>query len=270
MRLAIFTLVRNEQFFLPIWLQHYLQFVPAEDVYVLDHESRGDAADVLHNLHRQYRFHLLPVQHDLCYSSAWLSRITRYFQQYLLQTYPAVLFSAADELVLPTPESELTLQALAQRLSDANPYVRCNAFEVVHKHPDEPNLEPQRPILESRKWWYHTEHYSKPLLARIPLLWKPGWFGAYNVPTSQPITKELLLVHLHKLDYRMLVERHQQLGTQRWDPEERLRGSLRHNLLEEPEQLARWLAANADDTTQFAKLYPIPASVKANLQLCSP
>ncbi|MGH3827327.1 MAG: RICIN domain-containing protein, partial [Pseudonocardiaceae bacterium] len=36
---AVLTIVRNENVFLPIWLHYYGQFFPAQDMYVIDHQS---------------------------------------------------------------------------------------------------------------------------------------------------------------------------------------------------------------------------------------
>jgi hypothetical protein len=271
MRLAIFTIVRNEQIFFPIWLQHYLNTEDACDIYVLDHGSTGDSQEQLQALVAEHRFNLIPVQHAWCYDSNWLRDVTQRFQHFLLKSYKTVLFSAVDELVLPSPESELRLQAMATSLHAMElPYVRCNAFEVVHKHEEEGTLNLQLPWLSQRKWWYPTERYSKPLLARIPMYWRAGWFGAFNALEAVPVQSQLLLVHLHKIDYQLLVERHQQIAIQRWAPAERFDGCLRHNLLEEPEQLSRWILSNADKTEEYANLYEIPRSIKDRLPLCLP
>jgi hypothetical protein len=260
MRLAVFTLVRNDVF-LPVWLHHYMQHVPAEDIYVLDHESMGDALDELHGLQGMYHFNLLRVQHRWTYDTLWMARLTRDFQTFLLRTYSAVLFSAADELVTPRPEYAGKLPEFADEfLADVN-YLRCNGFDVVHKHDEEPTLDLTQRILPQRNWWYHNQRYSKPLLSMIPLYWQRGWFGAANVPALEPIFRDLLLIHLHKVDLQLCIERHQLNASQNWLGEEKV-GPLAHNLLEDPEQLSRWILSNSDDSSQYATLARIPDSLK--------
>lgn len=268
--LATFTIVRNETTFFWPWLMHAMTELSPSDIYVLDHGSTGDAREQLHELLDIYKFNYIPVHHEMAYDTVWLSKITSTFQKLLLQSYLAVLFSAVDEIVTPTPESGETLRSMASRLaSNMIWYHRCNAFEVTHRVDEEPALDLNKPWLEQRQWWYHPLCYSKPLLSCIPLNWKPGWFGAYNVPEKHHVTRELLLIHLHKMDYKLAVERHQQVSTQPWNPEDRLHGPLRHNLLEDPEKLSRWLLSDADDSGRYAVTHQIPQSVKDKIILCS-
>lgn len=265
MRLAIFTLLRNESVFFPVWLAHYLQHVPAEDIYVLDHESSGDALDTLQRLQAEYKFNLIRLQHQWAYDALWMAEVTRQFQTFLCSTYDYVLFSAADELVLPRPEISLLLPAFAAQILEETPFTKCNGFEVVHNVDVEPPLDVSQSWLSQRRWWYHSPRYSKPLLAARPLYWRPGWFGAVNVPTYEPPYRDLLLVHLHKIDLQLCIEKHQQAGSQPWYPESRS-GPLAHNVLEDPAKLSRWLLSNADDSTQYAQLVEIPAGLKEKLQ----
>lgn len=269
-QLAIFTIVRNESFFFWPWLQHAMASASPSDIYVLDHGSTGDAQADLYELLDTYKFNYLPVANATAYSSVWLAKTTSDFQKFLLQSYRTVLFSAADEIVTPTPESGATLLSMSEEMTKKSiPYHRCNAFEIVHKSDEEPALEPDKPWLAQRQWWYHPLSYSKPLLASVPLYWKPGWFQAYNVPEKHYLTRELLLLHLHKIDYKLAVEKHQQVSTQPWDARERLEGPLRHNLLEDPEKLSRWLLSDADDSSRYANTHAIPQSVKDTIILCS-
>lgn len=265
MRLAIFTLLRNESVFFPVWLEHYLQHVPAEDIYVLDHESSGDSLDTLHCLQAEHKFNLIRLQHQWAYNALWMANTARHFQTFLFSTYKHVLFSAADELVSPRPEVSLKLPEFAAQILEESSVVKCNGFEVVHNVDAEAPLDVTQPWLSQRKWWYHSPRYSKPLLSAVPLYWRPGWFGAVNVPMFEAPYRDLLLVHLHKIDLQLCVERHQQAGSQPWHPEARS-GPLAHNVLEDPERLSRWLLSNADDSTQYAQLVEIPTSLKEKLQ----
>ncbi len=45
--IAVFTQVKNEKVFLPIWINHYSQYFNTEDLYVLDHQSKDGSADNL-------------------------------------------------------------------------------------------------------------------------------------------------------------------------------------------------------------------------------
>ena len=42
---AVFTIVKNENYFLPIWLKHYKRYFDNSDIYVLDHQSNDGSTD---------------------------------------------------------------------------------------------------------------------------------------------------------------------------------------------------------------------------------
>jgi hypothetical protein len=258
-RVAVFTLVQNEPQMFPIWWRYYTKAFPSRDIYVLDHDSEGDGVDAINDAYCDSTFNWLRVRHPLSYDHAWMTRTASTFQHYLLQSYAAVLFTAADEIVIPPPDRSSLVEYIQASIV---PYERCDGYEIVHRYESEPALDWTAPLLAQRSWWYGSAYYSKPLLARIPLYWDKGFQVAHNVPRAWPRSR-LQLLHLHKIDLQQTIHRHQQTAARRWHPEEHYDGPYRHNRLEDPEKLQRWLLSDADDTTTYANLVPIPDTVKA-------
>ena len=48
---AVFTMARNEAVFLPIWVEYYRRFFPAERVHVFDHLGTDGSAEAVRDRH---------------------------------------------------------------------------------------------------------------------------------------------------------------------------------------------------------------------------
>lgn len=257
MRVAVFTIAQNEPYFLPFWLKAYTRHLHAEDIYVLDHNSTGDAADVLTEACQNFRIdNVLRLTYDKSYDSQWLTMVTRKFQQYLLQDYDYVLFSAVDEIVLPN--NGMSLTTFAQQATDD--IIIPHGYEIVHKKDEEPEIEWNlgQSLVKQRKFCYDCRRYSKPLFASRPVFWSQGWIEASNVPKSQPVDSILRLLHLHRIDYNTCLRTHREKNARQWNPEERKQGVFRHNMVEEPEMLSRWMLCHSDNPANYAELSEIP------------
>lgn len=257
--LAVFTIVQNELRHLQNWLGVYGLQVPASDIYVLDHETTGDAADAMVEMCQAAGVqNLIPVSHDHSYDGHWLTQVTRHFQQFLLGSYETVLFCAADEIVLPT-EGKLT-DFLAKK-GNEGVWVP-QGYEVIHRKDEEEAIVWENRLIPQRTHCYPCRWYSKPCLARYALYWHQGWVRATNVPQTVERDPGLALLHLHRIDYDECLRSHREKAARTWKPEERKEGFFRHNLIEEPEMLSRWMLSNADDTSQYAQLVEIPPAFK--------
>lgn len=196
-RAAVFTIVRDDPVWLRLWLRHYVQWFDPRDIYVLNHQSHSDDI-TLNSLAGQA--HVLPVFNDAYYPLQWLMETVSWFQRYLLQSYDTVLYTDVDELLVTRPGGAYhDLGDYIRRMRSA--YTVCTGYEVVHKHDLEPALDFGRwPLLSQRQWWYPTIAYSKPLLAQQPLTWSRGFHNARETEGVYA-DPELLLLHLHKIDF---------------------------------------------------------------------
>ncbi len=260
--LAIFTIVQNEPVWLPIWIKHYRNQVEVAHLYILDHDSEGPGAELLRELKRA-GVNVVPVHRRVSFDHTWLAQTVEHFQRFLLASYEAVLFNEVDEIIATAPGSGYRdLGEYAARvLDDRHKFVRCTGYEVVHKPEEEPPIDWTAPVLGQRGWWYGSEKYSKPLLSRIPLSWRKGFHKTTNVRTrARQIDSDLLLIHLHKLDFDYCVKRHQETASRNWMRTDGAAG--RQNRVSDPDELRAWFSRSIDDEKREARLVPIPSDVQ--------
>jgi Ricin-type beta-trefoil lectin domain-like/Glycosyl transferase family 2 len=192
---AVMTIVRNESVFLPIWLRYYRQFFSAQDMYVLDHQSTDGSTE-------GHGFVRVPVSHPE-YGAGWQRDIVQRSQHELIGRYDVVLCTDVDEIVAPDP-----------RLGDLGTYIdrfdedfiTCQGYEILHRKDLEPPFDPTRNVLRQRFTWYANPLYSKPLLARVPMLWNGGCHERIDGRTNND--PHLYLIHLHRMDYDICLTRH--------------------------------------------------------------
>lgn len=266
--LAIFTIVQNEPVWLPIWVDHYRKHVDPRDLWVLDHDSTGEGAKTLERLRLEFGLNVVPVHRRASFDAAWLLETVQRFQRFLLQSYRAVLFAEADEIVHPTADAPgRTLVDYAEAVLGRREgrrqadYVQCTGFEVVHQHEIEPELDwSSRPLLAQRSKWAPCRMYSKTLLSRVPLRWQKGFHDLERRRDRRRAPEpDLLLVHLHKLDFEFCVARHREQSLRKWAAAALEAGEGRQNRMDDRAELARWFSQSVDTRKPMpAPLVDIP------------
>lgn len=194
---AVITIVRNEQVFLPIWLRYYSQFFHAQDLYVLDHQSTDGSTD-------GGGFVRVPVSQP-AYGAGWQRDMQQRLQHELIDRYDVVLCTDVDEIVAPDPRYGDLGKYIDHFDQD---FVTCQGYEVLHMKEDEPPFDPAKLVLRQRSTWYVNPGYSKPVLARVPMLWQGGCHAP--VDGRKIDDPRLYLIHLHRMDYDLCLGRHQE------------------------------------------------------------
>ena len=233
---AAFTIAQNEPVMLPLWLSYYERYFDPDDLYVLDHDSSDGSTEGLEG-----RCRVVPV-HRQTYDHHWLRSTVESFQAFLLRSYDTVLFTDSDEFVLADPSRYSGLDDYIAKL--ARPAARCAGFNVVHQ-PDEPPLRFDAPLLAQRRCWHASLLYSKRLLSRIPLRWSEGFHLEYSAPDDPP-DPDLLLVHLHRVDYEMCLARHRKAFARNWKEADLLQGLGAQNRIVEPDEFEEWFRHGAE------------------------
>jgi hypothetical protein len=186
---ALFTIVRNEKFFLPIWYNYYSKQINPKNIFILDHESSDDSTSAYQNV--------TLIQNNFTQNHKWMANVSNEFQKKLLKKYKWVIFSHVDEIICPDPEKyESIIDFL--KINKNLKKIRCKGYEVI-QFPEEPKVSSSKNILNIRKLWFSNDVYSKPLVTQVPINWTPGWHGIQK--ETLPINKDLILIHLHRADY---------------------------------------------------------------------
>ena len=236
---AAFTIVQNESVFLPLWLDYYGRYFDHADIYVLDHDSDdGSTAEI------GSRCNLLRVYREKSFDHAWLKDTVAAFQAFLLQSYEKVLFAEADEFVLADPSQYSGLDDYIERCSER--VARCAGFNIVHYPGEEPRLQFDKPVLAQRKYWHASDLYCKPLLSTVPLSWALGFHEDPSLPDLRA-DPNLLLVHLHRIDYDSCLAHHRSTAARRWNEcDVEAKYGIQNRLVEE-EAFNAWFFGGTDD-----------------------
>ena len=198
---AVFTIVRNESIFLPIWINYYRSQFELQDIYILDHETFDGS---INNVPEWINIRI--VKNEITQDAHWMINTTQQFQKELFEKYEYVLFTNVDEIICPDPAKYQNITDFIIKNGHTDIF-RCNAFEVLHFNDEEPPISGHKPILQQRKYWYsNNEMYGKPLLSRVPFEWIPGWHRVKNVRID--VIEDLRLIHLHRMDYNITKKKH--------------------------------------------------------------
>jgi hypothetical protein len=239
-------MVANEALFLPIWLRYYSQFVDAQDLHVLDHGSTDGSTD-------GDGFVRWTVDNPVT-DLVWMRDVVQGQQRALLDAYDLVLCTDVDEIVAPDPEYGDLGRYLREFTGD---FVTCCGREVLHDPSVEPPLDPARPVLEQRRWWFPNPAYGKPLLARVPMEWTVGFHRRTDGAVRED--PRLYLLHLHRVDFDRCLERHRQRAARPWAGPQLAAGWGNHARLTEPEAFARWFHTDCGWGGLRVEREPIPA-----------
>jgi hypothetical protein len=196
---AIFTIVKNENYFLPIWLKYYKTFFDNEDIFILDHESNDGSTENLD-------VNVLKIYNDLAFDHQWLVDTVQNFQKELLEKYECVIFAESDELIysLKMDLGELIDTFVVDKNIN---YVSLIGFEVIQDLENELPLKPNDLIFENRNLFFKYPIYDKTLISKIPLKWEWG-FHRCNHP--QNYIYDTHLMHLHRVDFDLMLKRHEE------------------------------------------------------------
>jgi Glycosyl transferase family 2 len=247
---AAFTIVKDEAVMLPLWVDYYSRYFAPGDLYVLDHDSRdGSTAQVAG------RCQVIGIHRDLAFDHRWLRETVEAFQAFLLRSYETVLFAEVDEFLIADPRFYSGLADYIHRLEA--PAAQCVGFNVVHQ-PDEPALRFDAPILAQRRYWHAALNYNKRLISRVPLRWSEGFHQEVS-GIADPADPNLMLVHLHRVDYDSCLARHRASAARNWSHWDVERGEGAQNRISEPSEFEAWFRNGPD---LDAPLEFIPAHIR--------
>jgi hypothetical protein len=221
------TMVHNEAVFLPIWLAYYSRFFEPEDIFVLDNDSTDGSTE-------GDGFVRIPAPHDTV-DHAWMARTLERFQHELLDRYEIVLVTEVDEIVAPVTEWG-TLGEYLDGFDEE--WVNCLCYEILHMKEEEPSIRLDQPILEQRRYWYPNDGYDKPAVATVPMSWGLGLHGRGDHQAK--IDPDLRLIHLHRMDYDICLERHRTRRRRRWASRDQSESWGAHNQITDEAEFERW------------------------------
>ena len=152
-----------------MWVRYYLKHVPAEDIFIVDHNTLDGSTDP-ENLPEGVRVH--KIYGDVSFAPInFLNRqVEKMIHLLLMAGYPCVLYSDVDEIV--GADLEFYPGGLRDYFNhfmanDSVDVVRVSGYQLAHvsegdNHVENP-INLSAPILEQRNYWWHEILYDKPV-----------------------------------------------------------------------------------------------------------
>ena len=203
----------------------YKKYFNNEDIYILDHQSTDGSTQNLD-------VNVIPLVNELAFDHQWLVNVISDFQHHLLQGYESVLFAESDELIYSLDED---LNVLIDKFvldPDIN-FLSCHSHEVIQDLENEPSLNKTDEILKHRNNWFYWDMYDKTLLTKIPLQYEWGFHNTIGYPKN--FKYDLFLLHLHRCDFELMLERHEERAN-KWKLKED-GGGFQHRISDKEELL---------------------------------
>lgn len=231
--LAVFTLVRDEEIFLPLWISHYRKQVPISDIFVIDNDTCDGSTDNL-------PVRVLPASNGGVLDHSFHVTTVMDMQHRLLEQYQYVLFTDCDELLCVNPHR---YRSLADYVLEKQPLVaRVRCHEPVQAVGEAP-VDWSLPILAQRTRWMidvvNGMSMNKPLLASVPVRWCAGFHHLLGQEEQAP-DPDLMLIHLHRVDYEYTRTRHLKRLQYNWSEESLAKGLGWHNRIGGGEEFDNW------------------------------
>lgn len=210
-RIAAVTHVRNDDFFLDLWVRHYGRLIGRQNCFVIldgdDWTPLADLSGVNVIVLPRPRSHMNRVRIDRRMQRQQLDVIARIFDDL---GYDYVLKGDCDEYVVPDPVLGTTIQQ-AVREADLAGAVYSSGINVLHDTSVEPGLDPLRDVMSQRHFAVLSQSYFK-----VNLLARTGYDqgirtnpGGHRVAGSLPVhaSQSFYMLHLGWCDVPMWQER---------------------------------------------------------------
>jgi len=196
---CVFTIVRNEKIFLPIWFKYYSQFFNIDDIYIIDDTSTDNSVDFYKTEQIITTYNEFAYDHNYLRDTVNLNRIK------LLGRYNYVIFTEVDEILI---HLNLKLNEYIDVLNENNiPYSTTLGYEIYHKMDIEPNYDPNLKILDQRNFWFKHELYDKCLISNQIFNYEGGFHFIQGINKYDYLDSNLYMIHLHRFDYFLHMER---------------------------------------------------------------
>lgn len=193
---AIFVMVKDEKIFLPIWLKYYSKSFSGEDIYVFDHRTSDNS---ITECKKKFSFNVIRLDYPFSFDHEWFKFVANNTQKKLLKTYEYVIFTDVDEILFPVKDKYRDLRDYIDQLK--NESVQAKGYELICVENKDQDYDPEKSVLSQRKYWYEIDWYDKTLISQHPLDWNIGFHTVRGRVSN--IDTNLLLIHLHKLDFKI-------------------------------------------------------------------
>jgi hypothetical protein len=188
-RTIAMTMVYNEGHMLRRWISHYGRHLGLHNLLVIDHGSDDGSTDDLGSVGR---INLPRSPFDDGQRAEFINNL----QRNLFMYFGAVIYTDCDEFLVPDPRRFSSLQDyIGQLEADC---VRPVGVNLLHIRDVEHPLRPDQGLLLQRSYCHFSTQESKPLIAKKPVVWQPGFHHCNEKALLDP---SLILIHAKLADF---------------------------------------------------------------------
>lgn len=178
MKVAVFTMVRDEEFFLPIWYKYYSDQFDKDDIFILDNDSEKPI---------EYP-NVKPVHSKYVYDHDWMRKTIKDHMAILLSNYNYVIYVDVDELLVV---DSLTSRNIIDYIYNTNLDTRVNKGYTLKTH-----YATGYEILQDTGLWIELNTFYKPVISSEPQTHIMDYKNKYAAALNG-----LYLLHLNRISY---------------------------------------------------------------------
>lgn len=268
-KVAIICPIKDENTFIHKFFEYYKQHLESRDIYILDFGSSEEYIKdvILPNAN------VIHTDVDILDAPGVFNEIKKNMELLKSEGYDFVIPLDVDEILYyyEDPNSVYYqaiggLKGFLQGLTKKDNIITCRGYEVLHIPTLQEDLKADEPWSNQIKYWYpEQQHYGKTLISRNQLDWGIGFhkYKINNVWQNPQYNSQLFLIHMHKIDFKTTIERHQKWSSMQWSDETIENGYNYHYRMNERQKIIDWYFEPILNNV----IYEIPDAVKNNLKI---
>lgn len=194
-RIAVISMVRNDEFFVSKWIDYYGTLFARENLFlILDGHDQSlpekhESINVIRVPHKK----LGRAQGDRN-----RARLISLFARGLFHRYDIVIAHDIDEFLVLDPALNPTLAEYLGQSSGKGSLSALGLDVGQHRESEQP-IDLNRPFLEQRSYAHVSSRYTKPVVAMAPLTWGSGFHRVKG--KNFHLDPNLYLFHFGMVDY---------------------------------------------------------------------
>lgn len=245
MKIAIITMVYNESFNLPIWVNHYSEQCPGCELFIIDHGSDVSVRDTMSGVN------VLRIPRS-AFDERRRAELVSQLHKALLLEFDWVFYTDCDELIVSANHSTIT-ESLAEEDESVQSVVAVG-MNIWHYIAGEEKYDRGRRIGEQRQYATFEKFMCKPFASRVPISWIPG-FHTSNLPPC--FGNRYYQIHTKYIDHQEAIGRLALTSSLDWSTEALEKGWSSHQrisadkLTAKFENISAFIAKDSIDEFNF-------------------
>jgi len=209
---CVFTITYQESFFLPLWCKYYSKFFDEKDMYIMGDEFADDS--IIKVKEKYPNINIVNIKHpnSVVSDDRWLLEIITRQWHILLDIYDVVVFADTDEFFVCRYGKQFS-EFITEFSNSSALDVRARGIEVIHNRLIELDVKriDGEKLLEFRNHYVPYVQYCKTIISKHHIKWCMGFHYTLdengNEIKTKFINENLILLHLHKFDCSLSLER---------------------------------------------------------------